>query len=352
MRPILRPSSKIFIIGEAPGEEEIKQGLPFVGKSGQELDLQLKDVGLSRSDVSISNVFMERPPDNVIDAWAEDMKTARKGVAVGRPWNEIRCKKGILPPGRVQPALERLIDEITSIRPNVIVTMGNTPLAALTGQSGITKARGALHFSNLKGLEKCKVIPTYHPAYILRKYEDRIAVLCDLEKIKLHSESPTANIINRKVYVEPTRDDLVEWKEALLAAPLLAPDIETKRRQITMIGFATSQCESYVIPFWKDDGSNYWESLEDEIFAWSVVKDICEGPSTKVFQNGLYDMQYLFSMGIAVANATEDTMILHHTLYPALPKSLDFLGSIYADEFAWKRLRRRAGETAEFKKGE
>ena len=69
-----------------------------------------------------------------------------------------------------------------------------------------------------------------------------------------------------------------------------------------------------------------------------------------IFQNGIYDVQYLMKYRIRVRNFSEDTMLLHHSLYPALPKSLDFLGSIYANEQAWKRWRLRGDE--DYKKDE
>ncbi len=59
----------------------------------------------------------------------------------------------------------------------------------------------------------------------------------------------------------------------------------------------------------------------------------------KVFQNGMYDMQYLWSMGLTVVNPRHDTMLLHHSLVPEMLKGLGFLGSIYTSEPAWKLMR-------------
>jgi DNA polymerase I-like protein with 3'-5' exonuclease and polymerase domains len=94
-----------------------------------------------------------------------------------------------------------------------------------------------------------------------------------------------------------------------------------------------------VVPFVKRDGSSYWPSLADEQAAWRFVKWVLESDFRKIWQNGLYDLQYLTRMGIRPKNCLHDTMLLHHAIYPELPKSLGFLGSIYCNESAWKDLR-------------
>ena len=91
---------------------------------------------------------------------------------------------------------------------------------------------------------------------------------------------------------------------------------------------------------------------EDEVFAYKCVRKICASPAIKIAQNGLYDVQYLFKYQIPVVNFLHDTMLLHHSLYPALQKGLDFLGSIYANDRAWKRWRVRGGDTHDLKRDE
>jgi uncharacterized protein YodC (DUF2158 family) len=87
------------------------------------------------------------------------------------------------------------------------------------------------------------------------------------------------------------------------------------------------------------DGS-YWQYLE-ELRAWKVVRRVVSGPSKLLFQNGVYDSQYFLRYGISVQGFTEDTLVLHHSLYPELQKGLGFQGSIYLDEPAWKLMRKR-----------
>jgi DNA polymerase len=338
MKPILVRNAKILLVGEAPSEQELRAGLPFLGPAGQELDLMLGEAGLSRADVSLTNVFFERPPNGDLNAWAVPRKDLKHLVDASLPFAAIPCKKGVVDPKKIQPALVRLQAEIETANPNVIAALGNTPTAALCGVSGITKLRGALHFAGTR-----KVIPTYHPSAILRQYEWRPQVVADFQKVKIHAASPEANLLNRKIYLQPSLDDLLDWRAMLVRAEHLAFDIETRHRQITCIGFAPSKTESYVIPFWSNSGS-YWPDAESEAFAYKIVRDICKSPAIKIAQNGLYDVQYLYHYSIPVVNFLEDTMIKHHSLFPALPKGLDFLGSIYADDRAWKRWRIRGGD--------
>ena len=90
------------------------------------------------------------------------------------------------------------------------------------------------------------------------------------------------------------------------------------------------------------EGYSYWPDKDKEVEAWLMVKDILNLPNPKVFQNGLYDIQYLWKVaGIPVKNFSCDTMILHHSMQPEMQKSLEFLGSVYTNFPSWKHLRPR-----------
>ena len=131
------PDAEIMLIGEAPGLKEDQLGKPFVGRSGQLLTKTLQSVGIQRENIFITNVVKCRPPNN--------RTPTRK---------EILAYKQLL-----------LIPEITIIQPKIIITLGSTALKALIddNKQEITKMRGTLHTFN--GIP---LIPTYHPAYILR----------------------------------------------------------------------------------------------------------------------------------------------------------------------------------------
>jgi uracil-DNA glycosylase len=132
------PQARLMLVGEAPGYEEDKQGLPFVGKSGQLLDRMLKAIGLDRSAVYIANIVPWRPPGNRTPT-----------------------------PVETQICLPFIQRQIELADPDVLVTVGQPSTGALLGLQGITKNRGrwiAYH----TGTREIRAMPMLHPAYLLR----------------------------------------------------------------------------------------------------------------------------------------------------------------------------------------
>lgn len=333
--------SKILLVGDAPGPNEEKWGSPFVGAAGQELDSILLDAGLKRSDCSLTNVFDVRPPDGDFTAWGRKKAFIRH---TGQFFTWVPHNKLYIAPEHIEPARERLYAEINRVKPNIIIALGNVAMAALTGVATIGKVRGTLYMSTLA--PAIKVLGTYHPAALLRQYELRPIVVADFMKAAAESAFPGLRLRRRALYLEPTIDDLYRWRDYLCAAPALAVDCETKNGQITCVGFSPSPEEAYVIPFWdrrKPDWS-YWPDATCERIAWQICRDILESDAVKILQNGMYDLQYFLHYRWAMRRFHHDTMIKHHSLYPGLPKGLDFLGSLYANERAWKKYRPRGGE--------
>jgi uracil-DNA glycosylase len=148
--------ARLMFVGEAPGADEDMQSRPFVGRAGQLLTKIIEAIGLKREEVLIGNVNRCRPPGNRPPTFEE----------------ASMCK----------PFLER---EIAIVQPEVIVTLGNTALQNLLGATqGITKLRGK--FQDYKGI---KVMPTYHPAYLLRDPSKKREVWEDLKKVRDHLEN-------------------------------------------------------------------------------------------------------------------------------------------------------------------
>ena len=151
------PKAGLMFIGEGPGRDEDLQGRPFVGKAGELLDKMIAAIGLSRSEVYVANVVKCRPPDN------------------RTPF-----------PEEAAACLGYLRRQIALIQPKVIVTLGATPLRELVGlKEGITKVRG--QWKRLEtGDRTIPVMPTFHPAYVLRQYtqEVRRSVWADLKAAK------------------------------------------------------------------------------------------------------------------------------------------------------------------------
>lgn len=144
--------ARLLFIGEAPGETEDETGRPFVGKAGQLLDKMIAGMGLKREQVYICNVIKCRPPGNRAPA----------------PEEVIACTP-------------YLLDQVQTIRPQVIVTLGLPATHfMLQTREAMGRLRGVWH--TWRGI---RLMPTYHPSYVLRSYtpDVRAAVWSDLQKV-------------------------------------------------------------------------------------------------------------------------------------------------------------------------
>lgn len=336
-------SYKIAIVGEAWGAEEEAQRAPFVGASGYHLTQMLDEAGIHRADCFLTNCFNLRPPGG--NDVANLCTDKANGVAGLGP---VTLGKYLDP--RYLPELDRLRDELTGARPNIIIALGNTAAWAILGASGISRIRGTVTLGGRVGYTGFKVLPTFHPAAILRDWSLRPVTVLDLAKARRESEFPEIRRPERTIYIEPTLDDLETYFEKELRdAPIISFDIETSGDQITCIGFATGPTSALVIPFRDnrqcDPGGRmgcYWPTHEAEVLAWKFVRRVLSLPQPKVAQNGLYDINFLWTRyGITVTNYEDDTMLLHHALHPESLKGLGFLGSVYTNESSWKLLNRR-----------
>ena len=148
--------ARLMFVGEAPGADEDAQGKPFVGRAGQLLTKMIEAMGMKRDDVIIGNVNRCRPPGN--------RQPTLEEAAICRPF---------------------LFREIVAIQPEVIVVMGNTALRNLLEvREGITRVRGK--FQDFRGI---KVMPTFHPAYLLRDPSKKRETWEDLKMVMDYLEN-------------------------------------------------------------------------------------------------------------------------------------------------------------------
>jgi len=332
-KDINRPvRNKILIVGEAWGEHELRERVPFVGPAGWQLNSMLAEAGIVRADCYLTNCFNLRPqPSNKIENLCATRKEVRHALPPLSSGKYIRDE--------FLPELERLYREIIEVSPNVVVCAGGTAAWALLLDGRISKLRGSVAASTT--VLGQKVLPTFHPSYILQGgYDQRHVTILDLCKARRESEYPEIRRPKRVIYTEPLLSELEWFAEKFIArAACLSVDIETRGDRITCIGFAPAIDVAMVLPFedLRKPGGNYWGSVEDELLAWAWVRRILDSPVPKVFQNGMFDMSRLWkTYGIPVRNATHDTMLLHHSLQPEAPKGLAYLGSVYTNESAWK----------------
>jgi len=153
------PDAELVFVGEGPGQEEDRTGRPFVGRAGELLTKMIEAMGLTRRDVYICNLVKCRPPGNRAPA-----------------------------PEEVEACWDYLVRQLQIIRPKVIVALGNPATQNLLDtRIGITKMRGRWQKLPLigEGLAGIDVMPTFHPAYLLRQYtpDNRRRVWDDLQKV-------------------------------------------------------------------------------------------------------------------------------------------------------------------------
>lgn len=243
-------------------------------------------------------------------------------------------------PESYRPHLEKLADNLNELDPNVVVALGNTAMWALCGVRGVAKFRGTMLLST-HTVKDFKVLITYNYTAITRQYELRTTMIIDLMRLNRECEFPEIKREEREIWIAPDIEDIIRFREEhIKGCELLSVDIETAGNQITCIGFAPNNKIALVVPFLNTQAKrgNYWTSRADEAAVWKIVKDILADPAIhKLFQNGLYDIAFLWrSMRLKTYGAEHDTMLLSHALQPESLKGLGFLGSLYGNESAWK----------------
>lgn len=300
-------NAKIMLVGEAPGESEHDQLRPFVGDSGQLLITCLGRNGVLREEVYLANLAHYRPYDNKFE----------------KLLNTQELKDGIA----------ELYKDIMRIRPNVIVALGGNPLMYLTGKKGIKKWRGSILSCLLD--ENIKVIPTYHPAAVLRERSLYPIFDADLKRCIADSHFPEKNLPKREFILNPRGLDLEEWTQRLCSSGTLACDIETvkKSTHILCVGFAPSpEVGVCIVP--TGEGRR-------------AIERILESDTRKIFQFGTFDTTQLklnnYTINDPYARKLDDcrpyywdTLLAQRALTPELPRSLEFLASVYTREPYYK----------------
>lgn len=143
--------ARLMFIGEAPGADEDRQGEPFVGRAGKLLTKMIIAMGLSREEVFIGNILKCRPPENRVPT-----------------------------PDEMQICMPYLLRQIDIIKPEIICALGSTAVKGLFGDMTITIGKVRGKFIDWNGI---KVMPTFHPSYLLRSPGEKVKVWSDLQLI-------------------------------------------------------------------------------------------------------------------------------------------------------------------------
>lgn len=329
--PIHDSAYRIALIGEAPGEDEVKQGQPFVGASGRFLSALLARAGTSKEACFLGNVCQHKPD-----------------------YNEIATFNWEGP--EIQSGLAQLTEDLATFKPNIIVALGGAPLHFLKcgtfyspkkrkQQNRLvfnwphkpTVWRGSLFSSPIPApLNGVKCLATVHPAYVLRDYEMCPLLQFDLKRAVNEATTPKLELPERHFSLEPEKVienlNYVKWSKVPVSI-----DIEGGINSMSCISFAISKNSAFIVPFF-DKALNRYYDLATECKIFRLMADVLEDPEIpKILQNSLYDrfvLQYCYK--IRVSNVHDDTMLKHWEYYCELPKSLDTQASIYTKEPYYK----------------
>ena len=323
--------SSVLIVGEAPGAEEERLGSPFLGAAGLELNRMLGEVGLNRSDCFLTYLCRVRPPGGEISAFIPEKK---KEITPAHVWLLGRM---VLPP--IIEGYNLLLREIELCKPKVIIALGNVAMWCLTEKWGIKFMRGSQLFTG----GDVPVIPTYAPMVVLRQWELRPVVMNDLRRAKRIVTNGVVPVPDYRFVTRPTFDtalSVLNNINGLLAQnpTTLSLDIETSGGHIVCLGIAWTPLDALCIPFSTNAGhQHYWPEWEEAQLVWMLYRVLTHPNARVIWQNGLFDSQYIYRHWHFLPRHHFDTMLGSHTCFSTMPKSLDFLASLYCEHYVqWK----------------
>ncbi len=326
------PSGKlthgVALIGEALGEEEEREGVPFVGKAGEQLTRMVERLldpatGLKfrREDFRLYNTLWCRPPGNVI---------------TGAPYEHDALRE----------CAHFLAERVDAEKPKVLLAMGNQALRRTTGQWGIDELRG-YYFHTPLGL----VIGTYHPSYIMRGNFE-LTRIWQLDLIKA-VEAARGKIYKRvrSYALSPGPADLRLFLEELTKDPSLPVsfDIETPYG-----GIDSEQKDSEFVALEDDMSFNILRIGFSHREGWAVTmpwmepyvtfaKKVLATPNPKISWNGSgFDIPRLVSNGCVLNGEHFDAMHMWHALEPSLPMGLKYVSTVYCPDMPPWRLQAHA----------
>lgn len=305
--------SGLVLVGESPGSEETAEGRPFVGSAGRLLDSLLHQAGVVRESCWITNLIGCQPPGNKIDS--EEGRAALEACGAGR---------------------EAEFGKLAAAGARVWVPLGSHPLSALGVVGGITSRRGYVYERAGRLL-----VPTYHPAYLLRgSFEEIPTAVGDLKKARRILFNGWTRR-KPKFTTSPSLPDLRAFADRIIRKKtLLGLDIETtslipERGEIIVVGLATGPREAISFPLLKRGGARYWKTAAEEKEVRGLLKRIL-AVCPVVVHNGVFDLAWLRAKNIPALKLAHDTILLHHALHPELPHRLSYVASVYAEVEYWK----------------
>jgi len=269
----------VVVIGEAPGVQEARTGVPFVGPSGKLLDAVLQQGGIDRKDVYVTNVCLCRPEDN-----AAPPNTA------------------------IRACHDRLVHEVRGRHPKSLLLLGNTAAkSVLDTRTGITEVRTWMD-STSPYFPGVRVVSTFHPAAALRNGDYLPSILTDVKKLT------RIEVGWEYTQFEVAQDETWLDKQAE-SSKTMALDIEVgmegdfrrvdaKHPEFLCIGIAHQPGHAVIYPKHVVDSDAFKDKL-NRLFETDI---------RWVMQNGKFDIQFLWGGGVPSARVDEDTMLMHYSI--------------------------------------
>ena len=341
-------SADIVLVGEGWGKEEKRHSKAFVGGSGRELDTMLKECGFAPEQCFFTNLYTDMPRAGTIESMFDP--------AAPKLW-------GLHPMPELKWGIELVRQQIKAIKPKIVIALGSAALWALTENAqfkklpvkegghfvpgGIMNWRGSMLRSRVE-FGSIPVLPILHPAFILRAWEWRQVTKHDLRtRIPQALANKWDGPLKEKI-ATPEHGLACGWLRHWLdlcdnhSGVTLACDIETKRRNITCIGFAPSSEMALCIPLVGLDNvrrlTSYW-TVDQELELFHLIRRLIRHPKVRLIgQNFKYDMTYLSHWYAAPdIKCFHDTMLAQHAMFPGTPKPLEMLASLYMEYYVfWK----------------
>lgn len=308
-------SAEIAIIGEGPGESEMRQELPFVGGSGNLLWREARPYGIQRHTVYVTNVV-------------------KRQISISSQGN-----------ARHTVGREELSKWITLLRwelaqlPNLryVFAMGNYALEAVAGGSGIRDWRGSMFDVDLDG-RKVRVVAAYNPAYILREPKLEPVFKMDLHKFnRVVTETWKKHEVN--CIINPSLREIHSYINKLASdGRPVSLDIETPANEVACIGLSNDPYEAMCINLRSQKENRF--TIQEEISIWQALQE--KSKLLKIVaQNGIFDSYYCWLKAFYKFKCSFDTMLAHHLLFPQLPHDLGFIVTQYTTHPFYKDEKRK-----------
>lgn len=360
--PERHAGAQIALVGEAPGEREVKEGRPFVGPSGNLLMKGIKQAGLRRNDIHWSNVLLCRPPENDLARVLEVTRRRNRQIEkVNKERLKDAKKEGIAPENVPQEPL--IPTPMTCCAPRLnremavfdqIIPTGGFAVKQLVGKgASIFELRGSPVTVDRSGKD-VKMLPILHPAFVLRSMRWNHVMLSDLKRaVRFFSDQ--MNWYPPQITFNPTAEELAAF---ISRNPVLSCDVETDDieclianmrcvalgtdREVMVIGTRPIGAvpDKYLRPDEAARRQKFWGFYPDHELhrVLDVLRDWLTNPNyIKVGHNfGYYDYLCLEQQVGVRPTPVMDTMLVHRLVESELPHSLGFVGSIYTDAPSWK----------------